>query len=570
MVFARVRTRHARVRALQVKIDHLNHLRYTPWLVLLTALVVLGIGIDRAKVAAPISDPVGGYRSQDESVFANSSMTMVLHGHWMTPRFLGKFYLLKPPMQLWLSALSMKLVGISLLALRLPMLIAGALGVALLYLWCRGSTSIGAGITASLLLVSDPMWHIFSRLCYTDLLLAFFTTAALFFVYRDPRLERRTSVIGFAVSTAAAIMTKNVAGVISILTLFLFTALIRREQRPRFLRVVQACALAVLLAAPWHVYQLIAHFRWFWADYIQTQLLAYGVHPPAQISSEWPLVFYAKRLFLVDPILCCLAVAALPGAWMAAKRRDSVQPILLSAWLVVVCLALSFFQVRGQFRWVLFLLPPLCMLVACFSPMKRKWLLVFLCLVFAIKTEAPRRTWGLPFGAYPPMPSETSLRAYSDRGRPNPLVLVDTDDELYSAVLPLPKIHYCWIDPNGLVERLVPYYVELGITVTAAQFDDIEHWEPIFRERLRAWGLNSSEPIATAVVAQSDADVAKIVAAHSTADFYLPARFRTTLGDAVMTTHELVNVSDDRFFLLAKGTPEVPLPPRALKIPSNW
>jgi len=570
MVFARVRTRHARVRALQVKIDHLNHLRYTPWLVFLTALVVLGIGIESAKVAAPISDPVGGYRSQDESVFANSSMTMVLQGHWMTPRFLGKFYLLKPPMQLWLSALSMKLLGISLFALRLPMLVAGALGVALLYLWCRGSTSIGAGITASLLLVSDPMWHIFSRLCYTDLLLAFFTTTALFFVYRDPRLERRTSIIGFAVSTAAAIMTKNVAGVISILTLFLFAALIRREQRPRFLRVVQACALAVLLAAPWHVYQLIAHFRWFWADYIETQLLAYGVHPPAQISSEWPLVFYAKRLFLVDPILCCLAVAALPGAWMAAKRRDSVQPILLSAWLLVVCLALSFFQVRGQFRWVLFLLPPLCMLVACFSPMKRKWLLVFLCLVFAIKTEAPRRTWGLPFGAYPPMPSETSLRAYSDRGRPNPLVLVDTDDELYSAVLPLPKIHYCWIDPNGLVERLVPYYVELGITVTAAQFDDMEHREPIFRERLRAWGLNSSEPIATAVVAQSDADVAKIVAAHSTADFYLPARFRAVLEGAVKTTHELVNVSDDRFFLLAKRAPDVPPPPSAFKPPSNW
>jgi hypothetical protein len=255
---------------------------------------------------------------------------------------------------------------------------------------------------------------------------------------------------------------------------------------------------------------------------------------------------------------------------MAAKRRCSVQPILLSAWLVVVCLALSFFQVRGQFRWVLFLLPPLCMLVACFSPMKRKWLLVFLCLVFAIKTEAPYKTWGLPFGAYPPMPSETSLRAYSDRGRPNPLVLVETDDELYSAVLPLPKIHYCWIDPNGLVERLVPYYVELGITVTAAQFDDIEHWEPIFRERLRAWGLNSSEPIATAVVAQSDADVAKIVAAHSTADFYLPARFRAVLEGAVKTTHELVNVSDDRFFLLAKRPPDVPPPPAAFKPPSNW
>ena len=255
---------------------------------------------------------------------------------------------------------------------------------------------------------------------------------------------------------------------------------------------------------------------------------------------------------------------------MAAKRRDTVQPILLSAWLLVVCLALSSFQVRGQFRWVLFLLPPLCMLAACFAPMPRKWLLVFLCLVFAIKAEAPRKTWGLSFGAYPPMPSDTWLRAYSDRGRPNPLVLVETDDELYSAVLPLPKIHYCWIDPSGLVEHLAPHYVELGITVTAAQFDDMERWEPVFRERLRKWGLNSGEPIATAVVAQSDADVAKILEAHSTADFYLPARFRATLEGAAKATHESVIVSDTRFFLLAKKAPAAPPPPAAFKLPGNW
>jgi Dolichyl-phosphate-mannose-protein mannosyltransferase len=464
----------------------------------------------------------------------------------------------------------MKLLGISLFALRLPMLAAGALAVALLFSWSRASTSLGAGITAALLLVSDPMWQIFSRLSYTDLLLAVFTTAALFFVFRDPRLERHTSVFGFAIFTAAAIMTKNVAGAIPILTLILFAAVIRREQRPRFLRIVQACLVTVVLVAPWHVYQLIAHFRWFWADYIQTQLLAYGVHPPAQISSELPLVFYAKRLFLVDPVLCLFAVAAIPGLWMAARRRDMAQPILLSAWLLVVCLALSSFQVRGQFRWVLFLIPPLCMLAACFSPVRQKWPIALLCLAFAVKAAAPAKTWGLSFGAYPPMPSETWLRTYSHGGRPNPLVLVETDDELYSAVLPLPKIHYCWIDPSGLVQRLAPHYVELGITVTAAQFDDMERWEPVFRKRLREWGLNSGEPIATAVVAESDAEVAKIVAAHSTADFYLPARFRSTLEGAVKGTHELVAVSDTRFFLLAKTRPDTPSSSARVTLPGNW
>src|SRR5271170_6306127 len=132
--------------------------RAAPIVILLAALTILGLGIERAKVAAPISDPVGGYRSQDESLFANSSITMVIEGHWLTPKFLGRIYLLKPPLQLWLSALSMKLLGISLLALRLPMLLAGALGALLLYIWGRG----GAGLVAALLLISDPMWNIFS------------------------------------------------------------------------------------------------------------------------------------------------------------------------------------------------------------------------------------------------------------------------------------------------------------------------------------------------------------------------------------------------------------------------
>lgn len=549
--------------------DHLGHARLLPLAIFVAALVILGIGVGRAKVAAPISDPVGGYRSQDESLFANSSMTMIVEGHWITPRFLGRIYLLKPPLQLWLSAVSMKLLGISLFALRLPMLIAGALCVALLYAWCRDAASMGAGIAAALFLASDPMWHIFSRLCYTDLLLAFFTSAALFFVFRDPRLERRPTIIGFGIFTAAAIMTKNVAGAIPILTLLLFAAVIRREHRPRAVRIVQACLLVIILAAPWHLYELIVHFRWFWADYVQTQLLAYGVHPPAQISSESPLWFYAKRLFLVDPFLCVLALAAIPGLWISARRRDKVQPILLAAWLVVVLLALSSFQVRGQFRWVLFLVPPLCMLAACFAPLRQKWLIACLCVVFAVKVAAPSKTWSLPFGAYPPMASEGWLRAYAYRARPNALVLVDTDDELYSSVLFLPRIHYVWIDPSGLVQRLAPHYVQLGITVTAAQFDEMGRWEPIFREHLREWGLNSAEPIATAIVANSDADVAKIVVSHPDADFYLPSRFRAALESLTAATHEVFTVSDERFFLLARRGPET-RPAARLKLPSRW
>src|SRR5579864_3406671 len=209
-------------------------------LILAAALLLLGIGLYRAKVAETVSDPVGGFRSQDESLFANSAMTMTLRGDWMTPKFLGRIYLFKPPLQFWLSAISMKLLGISLLALRLPILLTGALGVLLLYDWGRRSASVWAGFGVALLLLSDPMWHIFSRIYYTDLLVTVFIAAALYLVARDPRLEKRSSVVGFAIFTAAAIMTKSIGGALPILVLVLFAAVIRRENRPGWSRVVQA------------------------------------------------------------------------------------------------------------------------------------------------------------------------------------------------------------------------------------------------------------------------------------------------------------------------------------------
>src|SRR6266850_1152251 len=172
--------------------------------IFVAALAVLGVGIEKSKVAAAFSDPISRIRAQDESIYANGSIAMALHGDWLTPKVLGRIFLFKPPLQLWLSGLSLKLFGISLLALRLPMLIAGALGVVLVYCWCAQVGFARAGIAGVLLLLSSPVWHTFSRLCYTDILLAVFTLAALYCVFLDPLLQRRSTFLGFCAATSAA------------------------------------------------------------------------------------------------------------------------------------------------------------------------------------------------------------------------------------------------------------------------------------------------------------------------------------------------------------------------------
>ena len=544
--------------------------RLAPALIFGASLVILGIGIERARIAAAFSDPAGRIRAQDESIYANSALTMALEGDWMTPKVLGRIFLQKPPLQLWLTAASLKLLGISLLALRLPALIAGSLGVVLVFLWGSRAGSIWTALIATCLLWSDPVWHTFSRLSYTDIFLAVFTMAALHCLFRDPRLESRSALVGFGVATAAAIMTKNIAGILPILVLLLFAALIRRERRPSFARIAGVCLIAALLAAPWHVYQLMVHPQWFWTDYVKIELLGFGLHPPVQASGEIPILFYCKRLFLADPILCILALIAVPALGTSVRQRDAVHPALIAAWLAIVALALSVFQSRN-FPYALFLVAPLCLLAASFgpqaSPLRQRWTIGLLCVVFVIKTFAFDRPWGLSFGAAAPMPAQSFLRSYADRGRSNPLVLVDPDDQFYSATLLLPKVHYCFLDSNGVVVRYAPHYVDLGITVTAGQFNDLARWAPQFQRRLQDWGLDSKQPIATAVVAASDADVLSIVAAHPFDDFYLPMRFRPLPAAA---THQIVPVSADRMFLLAKEPGEGSNTRIARRLPSRW
>jgi len=547
--------------------------RFSRLAIFLVALAILGVGIQKIKVAAAFSDPVSLIRTQDESIYANGSIAMALHGDWLTPKVLGRIFLFKPPLQLWLSGLSLKLFGISLLALRLPMLIAGSLGAVLIYCWCAQIGFARVGIVGTLLLLSNPVWHTFSRLCYTDMLVAVFTLAALYCVVLDPLLEKRSTFLGFCAGTAAAIMTKNVAGTIPILVLLLTTAWSPRAQRLSLRRILQACLLTGLFIAPWHIYQLIVHPRWFWADYVQLELLRIGLEPPVPTTSESPLAFYGRRLFLMDPSMTILAIIAIPGLAMAVRRRKSIRPILLAAWLIVVLAAMCAFQTR-YFHYAVFLIAPLCIAAACHGPFSSPrwqwWILAALCIVFGVKTYARDRVWSLTFGAGSPLPAAAILRSYSDLARPNALVLVETDDWFYSATLPLRKVHYCFFDPNHVIDRYGQHYPHLGITVTAEQFAQIDRLTPQFRENLHEWGLDSTAPLATAIETGSDSDVLSIIQSHPLEDFYLPARFRRQVQPLVQSTHDISDVSRERLLLFARSAPANVAVPEVSRWNKNW
>jgi hypothetical protein len=131
------------------------------------------------------------------------------------------------------------------------------------------------------------------------------------------------------------------------------------------------------------------------------------------------------------------------------------------------------------------------------------------------------------------------------------LILVGMDDDLYASTLPLPKLRYCLVGANVLGGRYGMPFEYMGIVLTAAEFDDPARWTPVFRQRLREWGIETEEPIGTLIAPASPEELAQIIRSHPDSDFLVPARYRNAVEEAARASHEVVE-APEHFFLLSR------------------
>src|SRR5215469_17749992 len=89
----------------------------------------------RVGLAGDYVDPVSRVTAQDEALYANVSIHMAREGGWLTPKFMGRYALSKPPLLCWMSAVAARFFGIFTFVLRLPVAAIAALAAGLLFLW---------------------------------------------------------------------------------------------------------------------------------------------------------------------------------------------------------------------------------------------------------------------------------------------------------------------------------------------------------------------------------------------------------------------------------------------------
>jgi 4-amino-4-deoxy-L-arabinose transferase-like glycosyltransferase len=515
----------------------------------------------RLGLAGDYVDPVSRVTAQDEALYANTSIGLAREGGWLTPQFMGRYALYKPPLLYWLSAAAARVLGISTFALRLPIALIAALSGALLFLWAADLGGWAAGALALALLISNHLWHTLSGMAMTDGLLAAFFLAGFYVLFAHPWLDTKASLWGFSGAVAAAVLTKGIAGILPLAVLALYWVSAPSRYRPRLARVAVAGALAIALAAPWFVYQIAAHGKWFRTEHVDIEILGFGAGAPRQTSPESRVQFYGMRLALTDPMLLAAALVSIPGFVASLRRRDA-SAVLLACWIAVTAAAVFGWQYRNT-AYLLPLVPALALLAGIYGPVVRRAsatgvtaLAVALVVSKAVTAAAP---WGISLDGGTVQPLAPVLQDYCERTRSNELVLVGVDDDLYASALPLPRIHYALVGaPPPTAGPYSMDFAGMGIIVTADQFNHLPQWLPAFRDRLHQWGQNSTEAVATLIQIPSVADLAEVVRAHPESDFLLPDRYRSVTD----SSHVLVEAFPDHCFLLARtSSPRHQRPP---------
>lgn len=169
----------------------------------------------------------------DESRQAMNAAEMLNSNNWLVTQFGGQpdLWNTKPPLLIWLQALSMRLFGFSELAVRLPTALATGGTVLLLYFFAaRDLRRPLVGFLAGLVLVTSLGYtrlHV-ARTGDYDALLTFFHTLLWVSIFRYLATGRSREASLLALGLSGAILTKGVAGILSLPALLLYVLYRRR------------------------------------------------------------------------------------------------------------------------------------------------------------------------------------------------------------------------------------------------------------------------------------------------------------------------------------------------------
>ncbi|MFQ5354188.1 MAG: phosphatase PAP2 family protein [Thermodesulfobacteriota bacterium] len=282
---------------------------------------------------------LGGYLvfDVDEAVFSEASREMVVTGDLITPSYNFEPRYDKPILFYWAMSAAFKLFGISEFSARFPSAAFGSALVLLTFVFVRRFKGLNAALWASLVLLLNIEFFVYSHSAVTDMTLCFFISAALFSAYGAVKTGEKKLYLAFWVSSALAMLTKGVIGLLFPLSVTFIYLLIRRDL-PSIKKLFNPLYIIVfiLIAAPWFLLEYNAR-GW---DFIEAFIIKHHFKRFTGVISSHggPPYFYVLILLIgFFPWVTFLPEAVIKGLKGLRKPGENKDIFLFSSiWFLFI------------------------------------------------------------------------------------------------------------------------------------------------------------------------------------------------------------------------------------------
>ncbi len=249
----------------------------------------------------------------DEQTYSQWAFHMAKTGDYLTPWAFGGsgIWIAKPPLLMWLMALSYQVLGVSNFTARIWTPLFGALSLILVFYLGQKIYNRNIGFAAAIVLGTFVTFFKFTRAAMTDIPLVCFMLARIYFLLlsEKPQRSKLYTALG-GVFFGLALMTKQVAALFIPAIIIIYWVATKRSIRFLFTkRFALFVGIGFLIFAPWVFLMYVS----FGSDFTQWFVMYTGVMrtvSPLEGHTGSPL-FYFNYLVTNENLLW---VALLPVA----------------------------------------------------------------------------------------------------------------------------------------------------------------------------------------------------------------------------------------------------------------
>jgi 4-amino-4-deoxy-L-arabinose transferase-like glycosyltransferase len=357
-----------------------------------------------------------------DAVQAQIARNMFHSGDWVTARLNGIAYLEKSPLVYWMMGASYRCFGVRDWAARLPLAMAVVALCWVTYRFGRWAFGEDAGLYAGLALATSTGLFLFTRILIPDAALTLAITGAIWswvaLLERDEEPELKWSVL-LGVCLGAGLLLKGlIALAFPLAAGFAYMTVTRQvisSEAWRRLRPAVAGAVALLIAAPWHVLATVRNppyfafslhsgpgeYRgFFWFYFINEHLLRFlSMRYPRDYNTVPRLWFWLLNLVWMFPWSAYL-LASPKLSYHPTTRAGRVRLIAL-CWIGTVMLFFTFSTTQEYYSMPIY--PALALLVGSALAFGGRWasagtsiLLTLFTLLFVALLAVLLFVWPLP------------------------------------------------------------------------------------------------------------------------------------------------------------------------------